>query len=122
MFLGREDVSADIRLPEASLYASDVSAMPAVRAFLLDMQRSLARQYDVIMDGRDIGTVVLPDAPLKVFLTASLEARARRRFLELTRKGVSARLEGSGATWSTGTGTTAAGLPRRSGRRRMPSR
>jgi len=93
MFLGGEDVSADIRLPEASLYASDVSAMPAVRAFLLEMQRSLARQFDVVMDGRDIGTVVLPDAPLKVFLTASMEARARRRFLELEAKGVATTLE-----------------------------
>jgi cytidylate kinase len=93
MFLGREDVSADIRLPEASLYASDVSAMPAVRAFLLEMQRSLAKSFDVVMDGRDIGTVVLPDAPLKVFLTASEEVRARRRFLELTSKGVATSLE-----------------------------
>ncbi len=93
MFLGGEDVSADIRLPEASLYASDVSAMPAVRAFLLEMQRSLARQFDVVMDGRDIGTVVLPDARLKVFLTASMEARARRRFLELEAKGVAASIE-----------------------------
>ena len=88
MFLGEEDVSAQIRLPEVSIAASNVSAMPAVRAYLLEMQRSLARTNRVIMDGRDIGTVVLPDAPLKIFLTASAEARAKRRLLELQQKGV----------------------------------
>ncbi len=87
MFLDGEDVSTEIRLPEISLYASDVSAYPEVRAYLMDMQRSLARKYNVIMDGRDIGTVVLPDAGLKIFLTASAEARARRRLLELQNKG-----------------------------------
>ena len=87
MFLDGEDVSSEIRLPEISLYASDVSAYPEVRAYLMDMQRSLARKYNVIMDGRDIGTVVLPDAGLKIFLTASAEARARRRLLELQNKG-----------------------------------
>ena len=87
MFLNGEDVTADIRLPSISLYASDVSALPAVRAFLLEMQRELARRNCVIMDGRDIGTVVLPDAEVKVYLTASAEERAKRRFLELAARG-----------------------------------
>ncbi len=87
MMLCGEDVTTEIRLPEMSLYASDVSAHPEVRAFLLEMQRSLARTYCVIMDGRDIGTVVLPDAELKVFLTAAVEERARRRHKELTERG-----------------------------------
>ncbi len=93
MFLNGEDVSAEIRLPEVSLCASDVSALPAVRAFLLEMQRKMAREHDVIMDGRDIGTVVLPDAELKIFLTASAEARAERRLKELLGKGVEASFE-----------------------------
>jgi cytidylate kinase len=88
MILNGEDVSGDIRMPPISIYASDVSAIPAVRAFLLDMQRSMAVRYDVIMDGRDIGTVVLPNAGLKVFLTASAKARAQRRLAELKEKGV----------------------------------
>ncbi len=88
MYLMGEDVSEQIRTPEISIYASDVSAMPEVRAFLLEMQRKLAREHSVVMDGRDIGTVVLPDAGLKVFLTASAEARAGRRLLELQAKGV----------------------------------
>jgi cytidylate kinase len=87
MFLNGEDVSREIRKPEISLCASGVSAIPAVRAYLLEMQRSMARQHSVVMDGRDIGTVVLPDAGLKVFLTASAEARARRRYAELQEKG-----------------------------------
>ena len=87
-FLGGEDVSGLIRTPEISRRASDVSAMPAVRAFLLDMQRSLGRSMSVIMDGRDIGTVVLPDADVKIFLTASAECRAGRRFRELAAKGI----------------------------------
>lgn len=87
MFLNGEDVSADIRLPEVSAYASGVSAHPAVRAFLLEMQRELARDNSVVMDGRDIGTVVLPDAEVKIFLTASPEARARRRCRELEQRG-----------------------------------
>ena len=87
MFLNGEDVTADIRLPSISLYASDVSALPAVGAFLLDMQRELARRNCVIMDGRDIGTVVLPDAEVKIYLTASAEERAKRRFLELAARG-----------------------------------
>jgi len=88
MFLNSEDVTEAIRMPEISVYASDVSAMPEVRAFLLKMQRDMAVKYDVIMDGRDIGTVVLPDADLKIFITADADARAKRRFLELTEKGV----------------------------------
>ncbi len=87
MYLNGEDVSAAIRTPEASMYASAVSAIPAVRAFLLDMQRDAAKTHSVVMDGRDIGTVVLPQAGLKIFLTASLEARAKRRLAELTAKG-----------------------------------
>ena len=87
MFLAGEDVTASIRTPEISIYASDVSAFPQVRAYLMDTQRDLARNNDVIMDGRDIGTVVLPDAGLKIFLTASPEARAERRMLELREKG-----------------------------------
>lgn len=93
MFLDGEDVSEQIRLPEISICASDVAALPAVRAYLLEMQRRLARENHVIMDGRDIGTVVLPEAELKIFLTASAEARARRRLLELENKGVSSRFE-----------------------------
>ena len=88
MYLDGEDVSAAIRAPEISICASDVSSLPAVRAFLLDMQRKTARESSVIMDGRDIGTVVLPDAELKIYLTASAEARAERRFKELQAKGV----------------------------------
>ena len=87
MYLNGRDVSRDIRTPQSSIYASDVSAMPPVRAFLLDMQRDMARRHDVIMDGRDIGTVVLPDADLKIFLTASVEDRACRRLGELRSRG-----------------------------------
>ena len=87
VFLNGEDVSKAIRLPEASMAASDVSAIPAVRAFLFDLQKNLAKENDCIMDGRDIGTVVLPDAQLKIFLTASAEERARRRCLELEARG-----------------------------------
>ncbi len=87
MLLNGEDVTSEIRKPEMSLYASDVSAIPAVRAFLLEMQREFSRRYSVIMDGRDIGTVVLPQAEVKIFLTASAEERARRRFQELQQRG-----------------------------------
>ena len=87
MLLNGRDVTGEIRLPEISLYASAVSAYPEVRAYLLEMQRSLARENNVIMDGRDIGTVVLPDAAVKIFLTASPEIRAKRRCLELTQRG-----------------------------------
>lgn len=93
MYLGEEDVSSDIRLPEISICASNVSAHPEVRAFLLEMQRKMARENSVIMDGRDIGTVVLPDAELKIYLTASAEARAQRRMLELRGKGIDASFE-----------------------------
>lgn len=88
MILNGEDVSETIRLPEISLCASDVSALPACRAFLLDMQREVAHKNNVIIDGRDIGTVVLPDADLKIYLTADSRERARRRLLELEAKGV----------------------------------
>ena len=87
MLLHGQDVTKEIRLPDVSMYASAVSAHPPVRAFLLDMQRDLAKKYSVIMDGRDIGTVVLPDADVKVFLTAAAEARAQRRVLELEQRG-----------------------------------
>ncbi len=87
MYLNGEDVSQAIRLPEVSRYASGVSAIPEVRAHLMDMQRDLARRNDVVMDGRDIGTVVLPAADVKVFLTASPEERARRRWEELQQRG-----------------------------------
>ena len=87
MLLNGQDVTKEIRLPEVSLCASAVSAHPEVRAFLLDMQRQLARTHSVIMDGRDIGTVVLPDADVKVYLTASAQARAQRRCAELEERG-----------------------------------
>ena len=87
MLLNGQDVTREIRLPEISMYASAVSAHPPVRAFLLEMQRQMARTSNVIMDGRDIGTVVLPDAKVKVYLTASAEERARRRCLELDQRG-----------------------------------
>ncbi len=87
VLLNGEDVSSDIRQNEISMYASAVSAIPTVRAFLLGMQRDLAANNSVIMDGRDIGTVILPDADLKIFMTASAENRAERRYLELKQKG-----------------------------------
>lgn len=87
MYLGGEDVTEAIRLPEVSMLASRVSAIPAVREFLMDMQRDMADRHSVIMDGRDIGTVVLPGADVKIFLTASAEDRARRRYRELQERG-----------------------------------
>ena len=87
MLLNGQDVTREIRLPEISMYASAVSALPAVRAFLLEMQRDLARKHSVIMDGRDIGTTVFPDAELKIFVTATPEIRAQRRYDELKAKG-----------------------------------
>lgn len=87
-FLGDEDVSGDIRLPEISMYASAVSAIPAVRAFLLGLQRSIIKSNNVIMDGRDIGTVIMPDANVKIFLISNNETRAQRRCEELILKGV----------------------------------
>jgi cytidylate kinase len=91
--LNGEDLGDKIRTPEMSMYASAVSAIPAVRAFLLDTQKDIARKNSVIMDGRDIGTVILPDADLKVFLTASPECRARRRYDELVAKGQTVNFE-----------------------------
>ncbi len=93
MYLNGEDVSSDIRTPEASMAASRVSAVPKVREYLFDLQKELARNNNCIMDGRDIGTVVLPDADVKIFLTASPEARAERRFKELREKGMDVKLE-----------------------------
>lgn len=93
MLLQNEDVTQEIRLPEMSLYASAVSAIPEVRTFLLEMQRSFARTSSVIMDGRDIGTVVLPDAQVKIFLQADVEIRARRREEELLQRGTPVRFE-----------------------------
>lgn len=93
MFLNGEDVSLSIRTPEASMAASKVSAVPAVRKYLFDLQKKLAKENDCIMDGRDIGTVVLPDAKVKIFLTASPESRAKRRFEELLEKGMDVKFE-----------------------------
>ncbi len=90
VFLGDEDVSLAIRTPEASMAASNVSAIPAVREFLFDLQRDIAAKNNCIMDGRDIGTVVLPNAQVKVFLTASAQVRAKRRYDELLAKGMQA--------------------------------
>ena len=86
VYVNGADVSGLIRTPEVSMGASRVSAIPAVRQFLFDLQQRLAREHSVVMDGRDIGTVVLPDADVKIFLTASAEKRAQRRFLELEEK------------------------------------
>ena len=93
VYLNGENLGDRIRTPEMSMYASAVSAIPAVRAFLLETQRDLARRNSVIMDGRDIGTVILPDADVKIFLTASDECRARRRCDELNAKGIEASYE-----------------------------
>ena len=87
MILNGADVTEEIRTPEMSREASLISAQPAVRAFLLDLQRDMAKRYSVMMDGRDIGTVVLPNATVKIFLTATPEARAERRYKELLMKG-----------------------------------
>lgn len=87
IYLGDRDVTQDIRLPQASMAASNVSAIPQVREFLLDLQRDLAVRHNVVMDGRDIGTVVLPGADVKIFLTATPQVRAMRRFRELEAKG-----------------------------------
>lgn len=87
VYLNERDVSTEIRRNEVSMAASNVSAIPAVREFLFDLQRSFAEKSNVVMDGRDIGTVVLPHAQIKIFLTATPEERAHRRFLELTEKG-----------------------------------
>lgn len=87
VFMNGHDVSEDIRRPEMAMAASNVSAMPPVRAFLLDLQRGMAKKQNVIMDGRDIGTVVLPNAEVKIFLTASADSRAARRYEEHLAKG-----------------------------------
>lgn len=93
VLLNGEDVSSFIRTPEASMFASAVSAIPEVRAFLLDLQRNMAKSDNVVMDGRDIGTVVLPDAKIKIFLTASPEKRAMRRHKENIEKGIDSTYE-----------------------------
>ncbi|MEE3492974.1 (d)CMP kinase [Ruminococcus sp.] len=93
VLLDGEDVSGLIRTPEISMMASAVSAIPEVRAYLLDLQRDMAHTNNVIMDGRDIGTVVLPDAKIKIFLSASPECRARRRYDELVEKGMDVKYE-----------------------------
>ncbi len=94
VYLNGEDVTDDLRTPQISKAASDISAYPAVRRFLLDTQRKLAAENNVIMDGRDIGTTILPDAQIKIFLTASAEDRARRRYDELIAKGEDVTYEG----------------------------
>jgi len=93
VLLNGENVSVEIRTPPASMAASDVSAVPEVRAFLFDLQRDIAARNNCIMDGRDIGTVVLPDAKVKIFLTASPEERATRRYKELIEKGTDVKYE-----------------------------
>lgn len=93
VFMNGENVSAEIRLPEMSMAASAVSAIPCVRRFLLETQRKVARENNVIMDGRDIGTVILPDAQVKIFLTAKPEIRAKRRYDELAAKGIDVKFE-----------------------------
>lgn len=87
VFLDGDDVTQKLRTPEISRAAADVSAQPAVRSFLLNLQKNIARESSVIMDGRDIGTVVLPSADVKIFLTATVEDRAKRRYQELISKG-----------------------------------
>ena len=93
VLLNGEDVSEAIRTPEISYYASKVSAVPEVRRFLLETQRNMAKNGNILMDGRDIGTVILPDAPVKIFLTASPESRAERRYKELIEKGQQVTME-----------------------------
>lgn len=88
VYLNGEDVSDEIRQPHVSMAASAVSSIPSVRSFLFDLQKTMAADNDCIMDGRDIGTVVLPDAQVKIFLTASAEERARRRVKDLEQKGI----------------------------------
>ncbi len=93
VYLGGRRIGDEIRTPLCSKYASDVSKIPEVRAFLLETQRSIARENNVIMDGRDIGTVILPDAQVKLFMVASPEARAKRRFEELKARGIETSFE-----------------------------
>ena len=94
VLLNGEDVSEEIRTPEISYYASKVSAVPEVRRFLLETQRNMAKNGNILMDGRDIGTVILPDAPVKIFLTASAQSRAERRYKELLEKGQQVTMDG----------------------------
>ena len=93
MILNGKDITGEIRTPEITACASQVAAQPAVREFLLDLQRDLAKRHNIIMDGRDIGTVVLPNASLKIFLTATPEKRAQRRYEEYLEKGQKASYE-----------------------------
>lgn len=93
VILNGEDVGGLIRTPEISMYASKISAIPKVREFLLGLQRNIAKEKNVVMDGRDIGTVILPNAQVKIFLFASDEVRAKRRYLELKEKGIETSLE-----------------------------
>jgi cytidylate kinase len=93
VYLNGENLGDKIRTPEMSMYASAVSAIPAVRTFLLETQKDIARKNSVIMDGRDIGTVILPDADVKIFMTAFAECRAKRRYNELISKGINAKYE-----------------------------
>ena len=94
IYLKEEDVSTAIRTEAAGMAASAVGANPTVRAFLLELQRDMAKKQDVLMDGRDIGTVILPDAPVKIFLTASAQSRAERRYKELIEKGQQVTMDG----------------------------
>lgn len=87
VFLNDKDVTNDIRSEEISMISSHISAMPCVRNYLLEFQRNMAKKHNIIMDGRDIGTVILPDADVKIFLTASPEVRAKRRYLQLIESG-----------------------------------
>lgn len=103
MYLDGNDVSRDIRLPEVSMLASKVSAIPAVREFLVDMQRGMAEKYDVIMDGRDIGTVILPNADLKIFLTADVRDRARAGMKNCALRGWKSLLMRSSRKWRSAT-------------------
>lgn len=93
IFLNGENVSGRIRTPQVGSAASDISAIPTVRVTLVEMQRKLAKKYNVVMDGRDIGTYVLPDADVKIYLTATLEERAKRRFDQLCLQGIKVTLE-----------------------------
>ncbi|MBQ9940806.1 MAG: (d)CMP kinase [Clostridia bacterium] len=93
VYLNGENVNEKIRTPEMSMYASAVSAHPPVRTFLLDLQKNIAKKHNVIMDGRDIGTVILPDAQVKIYLFADNESRAKRRYEELLQKGEKVTLE-----------------------------
>ena len=120
VFVNGEDMTGVIRTPDASRAASDFSKLPCVRQFLFRLQQDLGREQDVVMDGRDIGTVVLPWAQTKIFLTASAEERARRRFLELKARGQDVSYEQilSDVRWRDEQDST--GRRRRSARRRTP--